>query len=315
MLTERVQGARERRLIIMIYTVTLNPALDYVIQTSHFRTGQINRNTSEHIYFGGKGINVSCVLKELGTESTAAGFIAGFTGRALRDGLAGMQIRTDFIEVCEGMTRINVKIRSDDETEINGMGPVITDADLRELMDHLTQSGPGDTLVISGSIPSCLSSRTYEQILETIDPEVRLVVDAEKDLLLNILKFRPFLIKPNHIELGQMFGTVLNTKEEIIAHARKLQELGARNVLVSMAADGALLVDENDCVYEQKAARRTVVNSVGAGDSMVAGFLAGYLKTGSCEYALKLGTACGGATAFHSGLASREQIEEVLAQL
>ena len=296
----------------MIYTVTLNPALDYVVQTPHFKTGQINRNTSEHIYFGGKGINVSWILKELGVESTAVGFIAGFTGKALRDGLSAMQIRTDLVEVSEGMTRINVKVRSDDETEINGMGPVITDADLRVLTEHLKKAGPGDTLVISGSIPSCLSSRTYEEILEEIEPGVRLVVDAEKGLLLNILRFRPFLIKPNSIELGQMFDTVLNTKEEIITYARKLQELGARNVLVSMAAEGALLLDENGDVHEQRAARGTVVNSVGAGDSMVAGFLAGFLETGSYDHALKLGTACGGATAFHSGLASKEQIDEIM---
>ncbi|MBQ6488727.1 MAG: 1-phosphofructokinase [Solobacterium sp.] len=299
----------------MIYTVTLNPALDYVIQTPHFKTGQFNRNTSEHIYFGGKGINVSCVLKELGVESTAVGFIAGFTGKALRDGLAAMQIRTDLVEVSEGMTRINVKVRSDDETEINGMGPVITDDDLRVLIGRLKKAGPGDMLVISGSIPSCLSSRTYEQILEEINPDVRLVVDAEKGLLLNILRFHPFLIKPNSIELGQMFDTVLNSKEEIIQHARKLQELGARNVLVSMAADGALLLDENGVVHEQRAARGTVVNSVGAGDSMVAGFLAGYLETGSYDHALKLGTACGGATAFHSGLATKQQIDEIMEML
>ena len=299
----------------MIYTVTLNPALDYVIQTPHFKTGRINRNTSEHIYFGGKGINVSCVLKELGVESTAAGFIAGFTGKALRDGLSAMNIRTDLVEVAEGMTRINVKVRSDDETEINGMGPVITDEDLRELISRLKKAGPGDTLIISGSIPSCLSSNTYEKILEEIDPGVRLVADAEKDLLLNILRFRPFLIKPNNIELGRMFDTVLNTKEEIIHYAGKLQELGARNVLVSMAADGALLLDENGGVHEQKAARGTIVNSVGAGDSMVAGFLAGFLETGSYDHALKLGTACGSATAFHSGLATKEQIDEIMETL
>lgn len=299
----------------MIYTVTLNPALDYVIQTPHFKTGQINRCTSEHIYFGGKGINVSCVLKELGVESTAAGFIAGFTGKALSDGLSAMNIRSDLIEVAEGMTRINVKVRSDDETEINGMGPVITDKDLRILISHLKKAGPGDTLIISGSIPSCLSSSTYEKILEEIDPGVRLIADAEKDLLLNILRFRPFLVKPNSIELGRMFDTVLNTKEEIILYARKLQELGARNVLVSMAADGALLLDENGGVHEQKAPRGTVVNSVGAGDSMVAGFLAGFLETGSYDHALKLGTACGSATAFHSGLAAKEQIDEIMETL
>lgn len=296
----------------MIYTVTLNPALDYVIQTDHFRTGQINRIRTEHIYYGGKGINVSSVLKELDVQSTAAGFIAGFTGEELKKGLDELGILTDFIEVKEGMTRINVKIKSEDETEINGKGPLITEEDFMKLLAKLKALRSGDTLILSGSIPSCLGSDTYERILKEMDPDVRFIVDAEKDLLLNVLPYHPFLIKPNVIELGEISGVTLNTKEDIIRSAEKLQELGAENVLVSMAGDGALLLDHHGKVHEQPAACGTVVNSVGAGDSMVAGFLAGWLKTGSYEYALKLGTACGGATAFHSGLAVREQIDKIL---
>ena len=296
----------------MIYTVTLNPALDYVIQVDRFRPGQINRNKSENIYFGGKGINVSCILRELGLESTALGFIAGFTGRALRDGLNSMGIVSDFITAEEGMTRINVKMKSDEETEINGTGPLITEDNFEELKQKVRALKAGDMLVLSGSIPSCMQSDAYEKIIECLSPDVRLVVDAEKDLLLKILKYSPFLIKPNNLELGEMFDTVLTSEEEIVYYAKKLQERGARNVLVSMAKDGALLLDEEGNVSRIGVAKGTVVNSVGAGDSMVAGFLAGYLKTGDYAYALKLGTACGGATAFHSGLATKEQIEEVL---
>ncbi|MBR3350324.1 MAG: 1-phosphofructokinase [Solobacterium sp.] len=296
----------------MIYTVTLNPALDYVIQVEHFKTGQINRNKTENIYYGGKGINVSCILRELGIESTALGFTAGFTGKALSDGLAAMGIHTDFTEVEKGMTRINVKMKSDEETEINGTGPQIEESDFETFLAKIRKLKAGDTLIVSGSIPSCMGSDTYERIIQNMDENVRLVVDAEKDLLLKVLRYRPFLIKPNNIELGQMFDRVLKSDEEIIACARQLKEAGAVNVLVSRAKDGALLVDENGNVHQIGTAKGTVVNSVGAGDSMVAGFLGGYLKTGDYAYALKLGTACGGATAFHSGLATKEQIEEVL---
>ncbi len=299
----------------MIYTVTLNPALDYVIQVNHFKAGQINRNTSEHIYYGGKGINVSCILNELDVKSTALGFIAGFTGRALSDGLKEMGIVSDFTEVKQGMTRINVKMKSDEETEINGTGPLIEETDFDVLKNKIRKLTEGDTLVLSGSIPSCMKSDAYEKIIECRSEDVRLVVDAEKDLLLKVLKYRPFLIKPNNLELAAMFETEIHTEEDIIFYAKKLQEIGARNVLVSMAKDGAILCDENGDVHRIGTAKGTVVNSVGAGDSMVAGFLAGYLKTKDYAYALKLGTACGGATAFHSGLAKREEIEEVLETL
>ena len=296
----------------MIYTVTLNPALDYVIQVDHFKPGKINRNKTEKIYFGGKGINVSCILRELGFESTALGFIAGFTGSALRDGLKHMGIVSDFITAEKGMTRINVKMKSDEETEINGTGPLISEENFEELKDKIRNLSPEDTLVLSGSIPSCMQSDTYERIIECLPEGVRLIVDAEKDLLLKILKYRPFLIKPNNHELAEMFNTKITSEEEIVYYAEKLRKAGARNVLVSMAKDGALLLDENGTVNRIGVAKGTVVNSVGAGDSMVAGFLAGYLKTGDYGYALKLGTACGGATAFHSGLATKEQIMEIL---
>lgn len=296
----------------MIYTVTLNPALDYVIQVDHFKTGQINRNRTESIYYGGKGINVSCILRELDTESTALGFIAGFTGKALKDGLTSMGIHTDFTEVKTGMTRINVKMKSDEETEINGTGPLITENDFDIFLEKIRNLREGDTLILSGSIPSCMGADTYERIIESLTAKVSLIVDAEKNLLMKILKYRPFLIKPNNIELGQMFDTVIGSDEEIIYYARKLKGLGARNVLVSLAKDGALLVDEQNQIHRMGVAEGTVVNSVGAGDSMVAGFLGGYMKTKDYDYALKLGTACGGATAFHSGLATKEEIEEVL---
>ena len=299
----------------MIYTVTLNPSLDYVIRVDQFRPGQINRNKEEHIYCGGKGINVSWILNELGYQSTCLGFTAGFTGKALCDELNRQGIRSDFIEVSEGMTRINVKMKSDEETEINGTGPLIKPEDFNALIKKTASLNHDDILVLSGSIPSCMSSDAYERILQELPEGVPAVVDAEKDLLLNVLKFHPFLIKPNNLELGAMFSADIRSKEDVIRYARKLQERGARNVLVSMAKDGAVLIDETGHTASIGAAEGTVVNSVGAGDSMVAGFLAGYLETNDYAYALKLGTACGGATAFHSGLASREEIEAVLARL
>ncbi|MDO4416481.1 MAG: 1-phosphofructokinase [Erysipelotrichaceae bacterium] len=299
----------------MIYTVTLNPALDYVIQVDHFRPGSINRNKSENIYFGGKGINVSTILRELDQESTALGFIAGFTGKALSDGLNQMGIVSDFITVEKGMTRINVKMKSDEETEINGTGPLITETDFETLKNQIRKLQADDILILSGSIPSCMQSDTYEKIIECLPEGVRFIADAEKDLLLKILKYKPFLIKPNNLELAAMFDTEISSEEDIIYYARKLQEKGAVNVLVSMAKDGALLLDEKGGIHRMKAAKGTVVNSVGAGDSMVAGFLAGWLKTGDYAYALKLGTACGGATAFHSGLAAKQEIEEIFETL
>ena len=299
----------------MIYTVTLNPALDYVIQIDHFELGVINRNQNENVYYGGKGINVSGILNELGIRSTALGFIAGFTGDSLEEGLRKNGISTDFIRVRDGMTRINVKVKSEEETEINGKGPQITEADFMALLKQIQKLNTEDIVVLSGSIPSCMKEDTYERIIRELPAGVRFLADAEKKLLLNVLPYRPFLIKPNVLELAELFETEFHSREEIIGYARRLQEQGAVNVLVSMAKDGAVLLDETGTVHYCAAASGTVVNSVGAGDSMVAGFLAGFLKTGDYAYALKLGTACGGATAFHSGLATGEEINEVLNRL
>lgn len=296
----------------MVYTVTFNPAIDYVVKLPQLCPGTINRNTAEDYQFGGKGINVSCVLKELGVESVALGFVAGFTGEGLEKGLQEQGIATRFVHVKEGMTRINVKIKAAQETEINGIGPVITPEDMAAMYEQLNVLQPGDVLVLSGSIPGCLPDDTYQRILEHLQGrQILFVVDATKELLVNVLKYRPFLIKPNNHELGEIFGKTLETDAQILECAQKLQEMGGRNILVSMAGDGALLLDEEGKHYRIGCPRGTVVNSVGAGDSMVAGFLAGYLQTGDYNQALKLGTAAGSATAFSLGLATREQIREV----
>ncbi len=293
----------------MIYTVTFNPALDYVVRVEDFTPGAVNRTCSEHIFYGGKGINVSAVLAALGFESTALGFIAGFTGDEIERGVKKLGFQSDFIRVKEGMSRINVKLKSNEESEINGMGPRITAEDVNTLFDKLEQLREGDVLVLSGSIPASMDDRIYETIMARLSGRgIRVVVDAEKGLLLNVLKYHPFLIKPNNHELGQMFGTVLKTEKEIAEHARRLQDMGAGNVLISMAGDGALLVTETGELYRLGAAKGTVKNSVGAGDSMVAGFLAGFLENGDYEHALKLGTAAGGATAFSDGLGVKSEI-------
>lgn len=293
----------------MIYTVTFNPALDYVVRVQDFTPGAVNRTCSEHIFYGGKGINVSAVLATLGFESTALGFIAGFTGDEIERGVKTLGFQSDFIRVKEGMSRINVKLKSNEESEINGMGPRITAEDVKGLFDKLEQLKEGDVLVLSGSIPASMDDRIYETIMAKLSGRgIRVVVDAEKGLLLNVLKYHPFLIKPNNHELGQMFGRMLKTEEEIAEHARRLQDMGAGNVLISMAGDGALLVAETGELYRLGVARGTVKNSVGAGDSMVAGFLAGFLQNGDYEHALKLGTAAGGATAFSDGLGVKSEI-------
>lgn len=298
----------------MIYTVTFNPAIDYVVHLSApLQAGKINRTAAEDYQFGGKGINVSGVLKTLGVDSVALGFVAGFTGKALEEGLQKQGMKTDLICVEEGMTRINVKVKGAEETEINGMGPQITQAHMEQLYAQLELLQEGDTLVLSGSIPGCLSQDTYEKILARVEgKKLRTVVDATGQLLVNVLKYRPFLIKPNNHELGEIFGTTPVTTEEILSCARKLQGMGARNVLVSLAGDGALLLDETGCSHRIGCPRGKVVNSVGAGDSMVAGFLAGYLRSGDYAYALKLGTACGSATAFSLGLAEKGLIDQLL---
>lgn len=300
----------------MIYTVTFNPAIDYVVHFPQLRPGEINRNESEEFQFGGKGINVSNVLRTLGFDTVALGFVAGFIGEGFEKGLRQMGLKTDLIHVKEGMTRINVKIKAAEETEINGIGPVITEADMETLYQKLDAIGPGDVLVLSGSIPKCLPGDTYERIMARLDGRgIPIAVDATKDLLVNVLKYHPFLIKPNNHELGEIFGKVLKTDEEIVDCARNLQEMGGRNILISMAGDGALLLDEKGGTHRIGCPKGKVLNSVGAGDSMVAGFLAGWLQTGDYGYALKLGTATGSATAFSLGLAEKPLIEQLLATL
>ncbi len=301
--------------LVMIYTVTFNPAIDYVVRTDDIAVGGVNRAKSEDIFFGGKGINVSLVLSELGIRSKALGFIAGFTGDAIEKGVAAQGVGTDFIRLDGGFSRINVKIKSDAETDINGRGPDIGGKAVDKLFGKLDALRDGDTLVLAGSIPDSLPADIYEKILERIQgKKIRTVVDATKDLLLNVLKYKPFLVKPNDHELGETFGVTLKTTGEIEQYARKLKDMGAVNVLVSMAGNGALLLDENGRTHVCGVCKGTVRNSVGAGDSMVAGFIAGS-QNGDYEYALKLGTAAGGATAFSDGLAERTLIDELIKQL
>ncbi len=300
----------------MIYTITFNPAIDYVVRLDRFLAGRINRTASEGIFFGGKGLNVSQLLNTLGIKSTAMGFSAGFTGQAIEDGIRAQGIAVDFVRLMDGNSRINVKVKAEEETEINGQGPAIPDEAVEELFGKLDRLTEGDVLVLAGSVPGSLPGDIYEQIIKRLEGRgIRFVVDAAKELLLNTLKYKPFLVKPNNFELGEMFGVTLSSDEEIIAYAKKLREMGAVNVLVSMAGDGSILVDENDDVHKMGVCRGEVINSVGAGDSMVAGFLAGYTETGDYSYALKLGTACGGATAFSSGLAEKPFIDKLLQTL
>lgn len=299
----------------MIYTVTFNPALDYVVRMDALALGQVNRTASEDVQLGGKGINVSWVLRELGHENVALGFVAGFTGKAIEDGLAAKGVATDFIHLPAGLTRINVKLKAGEETEINGKGPDISAEALEELFHKLDALGEGDVLVLAGSIPASMPSDVYESILARLESKnVLCAVDATRDLLVNVLKYKPFLIKPNNHELGEIFGRVLTTDEEIRECAEKLQQQGARNVLVSMAGDGAMLLDENGSCHRLAAYKGKVKNSVGAGDSMVAGFLAGYLDSGDYAHALRVGSAAGSATAFSDVLATRSEIEALLNQ-
>ena len=289
----------------MIYTVTFNPSLDYVIQVDDLTLGKVNRTTKEVIFPGGKGVNVSVILSNLGIKSKAIGFIAGFTGKQLEKMLTDFGCYTDFIELQEGLTRINVKMKSNEESE--------SDAAIAELFEKLDCLKNGDILVLAGSIPNTLPEDIYESIMERLQTKgVRIVVDATKDLLLNVLKYHPFLIKPNNHELGEMFGVTLKTDEDIITYAKKLQEKGARNVLISMAGDGAILITEDGEIHKGLPPKGEVVNSVGAGDSMVAGFLTGYLNTGDYEKAFKLGIATGSATAFLAWLAEKEDVVKLL---
>lgn len=299
----------------MVYTVTFNPAIDYVIYADEMKIGAVNRAENEKIYFGGKGINVSIILNELGIKSEALGFVAGFTGEAIEKGMAKDGIKTDFVHLDEGFSRINVKIRGSAETELNGQGPKIPEEKIDALFKKFEKIQDGDTIVLAGSIPPSLPLDIYEKILKNLqNKNIRTVVDATGDLLMNVLKYKPFLIKPNNFELSEIFGVTLKTTEDISNCALKLKEMGAVNVLVSMAGNGALLVDENGKIHVCGVCKGNVKNSVGAGDSMVAGFIAGCEKK-SYEYALKLGTAAGGATAFSEGLAQRDLIYSLLEQL
>ena len=300
----------------MIYTVTLNPSIDYVINLKSLNIGQINRVNSENVYPGGKGINVSRVLKTLGYDNVATGFISGFTGDFIINSLCELGVKSDFIKLDNGFTRINVKIKSNEETEINGGGPHISDEKLKELFDKLSDLKEDDILILAGSIPSTLSDDLYEKIIKHVENnKVKVVVDATKNLLLNVLKYNPFLIKPNNHELEEIFNVKLDNLNDIITYAKKLQEMGARNVLVSMGKDGALLITENGQVLISNAPNGRVINSVGAGDSMVAGFICGYLNSNSYEEALKLGSASGSATAFSSDLAKKELIYELIKEI
>lgn len=313
----------------MIYTVTFNPSLDYVVTVEDFTCGVVNRTKSETIYPGGKGINVSMVLKNLGVGNTALGFLAGFTGEQVQHLLEKKGVATDFIKVAEGMSRINVKLRSvhmekdaeqmqeslpnQQETEINGQGPTITKKDIAQLYERLDTLTDGDVLILAGSIPSVMPASMYRDIMEHLQgKDLKIVVDATKDLLLNVLPYHPFLIKPNNHELGEIFGVELKEKTDVICYAKKLQTQGARNVLVSMAGDGAVLVAEDGSVYQAEAPSGVVKNSVGAGDSMVAGFLAGYLEKEDYANAFKMGLCTGSASAFSEGLATRDAVQGLL---
>ena len=300
----------------MIYTVTLNPSIDYVIKLDNLKNGEVNRTKEEYVYPGGKGINVSLILKELGYKSRALGFVSGFTGLYIKDTLKNKGLEEDFINLENGFTRINVKVKSNEETEINGQGPNIDDESLNKLYEKLDSLKENDILVLAGSIPKTLDSSLYENIMKRLENKnVKIVVDATKDLLMNVLKHKPFLIKPNNHELEELFNVKLNGIDDIITYAKKLKEMGAKNVLVSMGKDGALLINEDEKVLISNVAKGEVKNSVGAGDSMVAGFIAGYLDSNNYEKALNLGAASGGATAFSNDLATKEDIYKLIDEI
>ena len=296
----------------MIYTMTLNPALDYVMRVEKLRRDDINRSSSEALYCGGKGINVSTVLNRLGLKNRALGFVAGFTGDQIIRMLSDEGIEADFVKAARGLTRINVKIKAETELDINARGPEISEKEIGQLFEKLDSVGAGDVLVLAGAPPKNLPADIYEKMMQRLNGKgVRFVVDAEGELLLRSLKYRPFLIKPNHHELGDLFGTVVKEEDEIVFYAKKLQEQGAVNVLVSRGGDGAVLLDEKKEVHRVGVVPGKVLNTVGSGDSMVAGFLAGYLQSASYAFALRLGAACGNATACSEGLAEKAKIDEV----
>lgn len=298
----------------MIYTVTFSPTLDYVVEIDNFRTGAINRTRSEKVYPGGKGVNVSMALKNFGYENTALGFIAGFTGAEIKRLLYGIGVRNNFINVEKGMSRINMKIISRDETAINGQGPEITNEDIGVLYARLRCLVDGDYLVLAGHIPDTLPSDMYKQVLQFLEGRnLNVVVDAEKELLTGTLPYHPWLIKPNRDELGEIFGVKINSLDEAVPYAKKLQEMGARNVLVSMGGQGAVLLAEDGTTYSSDAIKGNVVSTVGAGDSMVAGFIAGYLGSdGDLETAFKEGMCAGAASSFSLVIPDARQVEHMM---
>ena len=300
----------------MIYTVTFNPSLDYIVSVNDFQLGLTNRTDSELILPGGKGINVSTILMNLGIDSTAFGFAAGFTGEEIIREVEAMGIRSDFIKIDSGISRINLKLKNIDGTEINGSGPEISEEKIEELLRKLDILGEGDILVLAGSIPASMPADMYSTIMERLQHKnVTFIVDATKDLLINVLKYKPFLIKPNNHELGELFDVKLTTREEVIPYGKKLQKQGARNVLISMAGEGAVLVAEDGSVYEAPAPKGTLVNAVGAGDSMVAGFTAGWIEKKDYRHAFYMGVSAGSASAFSEYLADSEMIEKVYNQV
>lgn len=297
----------------MIYTVSFNPSLDYIMDVPAFKTGRVNRTVNENILPGGKGINVSIVLNNLGMENKALGFTAGFTGDVLKKLLEECGVNTDFIHLKHGMTRINVKLRAKEETEINGQGPLIKEHHISSLHEKLEYLAQDDVLVLAGSIPDSMPKSAYMDIMRLLqDKGIRIVVDATRELLMNVLPYKPFLIKPNNHELGEIFNTEITNKDDVIRYGKKLMEQGARNVLVSMAGDGAVLLAEDGRIYQAPAPKGELKNSVGAGDSMVAGFIAGYLESGSYEKAFQMGVCTGSASAFSENLATREEVLELL---
>ena len=300
----------------MIYTITFNPALDYISQVENFEIGKINRTQTEKILPGGKGLNVSIVLKNLGIESTALGFVAGFTGEELKTDIEQRGIKTDFVKVEKGLTRINVKISSKEETALNGNGPDVTEENIEQLLKKIDNIKNDDTVILAGNIPKCINNNIYEIICKKLEQnKVRFIVDATKELLMNVLKYKPFLIKPNKEELEETFKEKIETKEEIIVHAKKLQQIGAQNVLISLGGEGAILVTTEGKEYYSKAPKGKVLNTVGAGDSMVAGFIAGYEQSGDFEQAFKMGIATGSASSFSMNLATAEEVANLLKEI
>lgn len=296
----------------MIYTLTFNPSLDYMISVDDFEMNKVNRTNTELVYPGGKGINVSMVLKNLCHKSVALGFVAGFTGDAFEKLISAKGIDTDFIKVNDGMTRINVKLKTSIETEINGQGPAINKEDIEKLYNKLLSLEDGDILVLAGSIPKSVPNTIYSDIMECLKTKkINIIVDASNDLLLNVLKYHPFLVKPNNFELGEIFGVDINSKEEALKYANILKDKGARNVLVSMAKDGAVMVCEDGKEICMEAPFGEVVNSVGAGDSLVAGFIAGFEESRDYYKAIKMGVCTGSASAFSMELATKEAVEKL----